>query len=114
ISLYEMATGRRPFRETSEYSIMAAQINQPPTPPIELKPNLPPALNEIILVAIAKDPNARFQSADAFKNALSRVVSGGAQQSDRTVTSVGAFAPAASSQTATASVPATFARQPQT
>src|SRR5271170_3095630 len=47
ISLYEMVTGRRPFRESSDYSIMAAQVNQPPTPPIELKPGLPPALNEI-------------------------------------------------------------------
>ena len=73
ISLYEMVTGRRPFRESSDYSIMAAQVNQPPTPPIELKPGLPPALNEIILLAIAKDPAGRFQSADAFKNALSRV-----------------------------------------
>jgi len=74
ISLYEMVTGRRPFRESSDYSIMAAQVNQPPTPPIEIKPGLPPELNEIILLAIAKSPAARFQSAGAFKNALSRVV----------------------------------------
>src|ERR1700689_109133 len=73
VSLYEMVTGQRPFRESSDYSIMAAQVNQPPTPPIDIKPGLPPALNEIILLAIAKDPAARFQSADAFKNALSRV-----------------------------------------
>jgi hypothetical protein len=89
ISLYEMVTGRRPFRESSDYSIMAAQVNQPPTPPIELNPGLPPALNEIILLAIAKDPAGRFQSAEAFRNALSRVAPAPAQaHADRTVTSV--------------------------
>src|SRR5580700_3668752 len=96
ISLYEMATGRRPFRETSDYSIMAAQVNQPPQPPIEIKPGLPPALNEIILLAIAKSAGARFQSAEAFRNALSRVVPVSPEQTiaaahadtDRTVTSI--------------------------
>jgi serine/threonine-protein kinase len=119
ISLYEMATGRRPFRESSDYSIMAAQVNQPPTPPIEIKPGLPPALNEIILLAIAKDPAARFQSAEAFRNALSRVVPASPEQSsaaasDRTVTSINPLPPTATMlpvQTVTAST--ISVRQPQ-
>lgn len=117
ISLYEMVTGRRPFRESSDYSIMAAQVNQPPTPPIEIKPGLPPALNEIILLAIAKDPAARFQSADAFKNALSRVVPvspPASVASDRTVTSIGSLPPTASmpAMAATASMASATVRQP--
>jgi len=119
ISLYEMVTGRRPFRESSDYSIMAAQVNQPPTPPIEIKPGLPPALNEIILLAIAKDPGARFQSAEAFKNALSRVGPLPAQakaDAGRTVTSIHTLPPTATmaAQTATASIASPpAARQPQ-
>jgi serine/threonine-protein kinase len=96
ISLYEMVTGRRPFRESSDYSIMAAQVNQPPTPPVDLKPGLPPTLNEIILLSIAKEPSGRFQSADAFKTALRRVgplpAAAGAD-SERTVTSISHLAP---------------------
>ena len=73
VSLYEMVTGQRPFQASSDYSIMAAHVKETPKPPIELRPGLPEALNEIILMAIAKDRAQRFQSADAFRNALSTV-----------------------------------------
>ena len=73
VSLYEFVTGQRPFVATSDYSIMAAQVKEAPRPPVELHPGLPAELNEIILMAIAKDPAQRFQSADAFRNALSSV-----------------------------------------
>jgi eukaryotic-like serine/threonine-protein kinase len=73
IVLYEFVTGRRPFLANSEYSIMAAHLNQAPKPPLELNPGLPAALNEIILMAIAKDPARRFQAAEAFANALTTV-----------------------------------------
>jgi len=73
ICLYEFVTGRRPFVANSEYSIMAAHLNQAPKPPLELNPGLPAALNEIILMAIAKEPAKRFQTADAFANALTTV-----------------------------------------
>ncbi|MCP5118286.1 MAG: protein kinase, partial [bacterium] len=73
VSLYEIATGRRPFPGDSAYSIMSAHLKQKPVPPIELDPALPPALNEIILMAIAKEPARRFQSADAFGAALDSV-----------------------------------------
>lgn len=73
VSLYEMVTGQRPFRADSDFSLMAAHVKEPPKPPVELQPGLPPALNEIILMAISKDPAQRFQSADAFANALRSV-----------------------------------------
>lgn len=76
ISFYEMVTGRRPFDGESDYSIMAAHLQQPPRPPVELDPSLPAALNDIILIAIAKDPAQRFQTADAFRSALHSVESG--------------------------------------
>jgi serine/threonine-protein kinase len=70
ISLYEMVTGTRPFQGDSEYSIMAAHMETAPPPPIQLDPNLPPALSEIILMSLEKDPAQRFQTADAFRAAL--------------------------------------------
>jgi eukaryotic-like serine/threonine-protein kinase len=73
VSLYEMVTGERPFRADSDYSLMAAHLQQPPKPPIEVRSDLPAALNEIILMAISKDPAQRFQTADAFRNALNSV-----------------------------------------
>ncbi|HXM64708.1 MAG TPA: protein kinase [Terriglobales bacterium] len=73
VSLYEMVTGQRPFRADSDFSLMTAHVKEAPKPPVELQPGLPPALNEIILMAISKDPAQRFQSADAFANALSSV-----------------------------------------
>jgi eukaryotic-like serine/threonine-protein kinase len=73
ICLYEMVTGKRPFTEGSHYSIMTAHLIEPPRPPIEFQPELPAALNQIILMAIAKDPALRFQTATAFRNALNTV-----------------------------------------
>jgi serine/threonine-protein kinase len=70
ISLYEMVTGARPFKGDSEYSIMAAHLETTPPPPIQVDPNLPPALSEIIVMSLAKDPAQRFQTADAFRTAL--------------------------------------------
>ncbi len=92
VSLYEMVTGQRPFQAHSDYSIMAAHVREIPKPPIELQQGLPPALNEIILIAIAKEPAQRFQTADAFRNALSNVPAA-ASASQATAPSPGAAAP---------------------
>ena len=45
---------------------MAAHLKAIPKPPVELNPGIPAALNEIILMSIAKEPAKRFQTADAF------------------------------------------------
>ncbi len=73
ISLYEMVIGARPFQGDSEYSIMAAHLETNPPPPIQLDPSLPPALSEIIVMSLEKDPAQRFQTADAFRAALGSV-----------------------------------------
>ncbi|MBL0158449.1 MAG: protein kinase [Bryobacterales bacterium] len=78
ICLYELFTARRPFEGDSEYSIMSAHLQQVPVPPIERDPRLPSALNDVILMAIEKDPAKRFQSAGAMLGAL-RAISGGMQ-----------------------------------
>ena len=73
VSLYEMVTGQKPFKGDSHFSIMQAQLQQTPRPPIEVKTDLPESLSQIILMAMSKEPARRFQSADAFRNALKNV-----------------------------------------
>ena len=70
ITMYEMVTGRRPFLGDSDFSVMSAHMQQTPVAPIEVIPGVPPVVNDLILMAIEKDPAARFQSAEAFRAAL--------------------------------------------
>ena len=74
ISLYEVLTGQRPFNADSNFAIMAAHLTKAPKPPVEVHPGLPAAVNDLILTAIAKAPADRFQSADAFRQALQRAL----------------------------------------
>jgi serine/threonine-protein kinase len=73
VSLYETITGQRPYVSDNNFEIMQAHLQIPPTAPIELKPDIPVALSELILMAMAKDPAQRFQTADALRAALMSV-----------------------------------------
>jgi serine/threonine protein kinase len=73
VMMYELFTGRRPFQADSAYGILNQQCNDAPKPPIEVNPQLPPALSDLILCAMAKDPANRFQNAQAVSNALRHV-----------------------------------------
>jgi serine/threonine protein kinase len=74
VALYEIVTGARPFQGDSEYSIMSAHLEKTPVPLLQIDPSLPPALNAVVLMSIEKDPEKRFQSADAFRTALLSVL----------------------------------------
>ena len=76
VSLYEMVTGSRPFKGHSDYDLMVAQLQKAPLPPIDIQPDLPKALNDIIMISLEKDPGRRFQSAQAFRLALQSVTGG--------------------------------------
>src|SRR5208283_3647700 len=76
VSLYELVTGSRPFQGKSDYAIMVAQLQEVPTAPIQLMPDLPKALNDIIMISLEKDPAKRFQTAEAFSAALGSVTPG--------------------------------------
>jgi serine/threonine-protein kinase len=107
ISLYEMVTGEKPFQGDSNFSIMSAHLQQNPRPPMDLRPELPAGLNEVILTAIAKLPAERFQSADAFRNALSNV-RGSAQSTATGLTTLppsGVAAPQSTAARAAANAP---------
>ena len=70
VTLYEMFTGSKPFVSESSYTVLNAQINEAPRPLVEVNPDLPVELNNIVLKAMAKDPAARFQTAEEFREAL--------------------------------------------
>jgi eukaryotic-like serine/threonine-protein kinase len=106
LSLYEILTGRLPFRGDSGYSLMVAQLQQLPEPPIVLRPDLPKPLNDIILMVLAKEPERRFQSATAFRNALKSALPQGA------VAGVGGISGVPSGTTIFADTPAPTAATP--
>jgi serine/threonine-protein kinase len=111
VSLYEMVTGQRPFQATSDYSILVAHIEQPPKPPIEIRPDLPAGVNDIILMAMEKDPARRFQSADSFRTALKSVRSSlGAPPVQAASASTGPMAPTVT-PVPTSQAPTAFATQ---
>jgi serine/threonine protein kinase len=70
ILLYEMLIGRVPFESNSDYELMRAQIEEPPRPPRDLAPHIPLQIERAIMRALAKKPEARFQSAAEFRAAL--------------------------------------------
>jgi serine/threonine protein kinase len=60
---YEMLTGDSPFRGDSVYATMTKRLKTDPKPPSELRPDCPPELDKIVLRAMARDPEQRYQSA---------------------------------------------------
>lgn len=76
ITLYELVTGQRPIQGASHFVVMNAHLENRPTPPIELKPEIHPELSRIILKSLEKDPAARFQTAEEFRQALDALSNG--------------------------------------
>jgi len=72
ISLFEAVTGRLPFERKTDYGLMHAHILESPPRPRRLKSDLPKELEKVILTAIEKEPDKRFQNAAEFHAALLR------------------------------------------
>jgi serine/threonine-protein kinase len=73
VSLYELVTGKHAFDGDSQFAILGAHLEKTPVAPITLDPKVPPALNDLILLSVAREPERRFQTAAAFRNALKSV-----------------------------------------
>ena len=63
IVLYEMLTGRVPFDADTPVSVALKQVQEEPVDPIKYNPDIPISVNRIILKAMQKDPNLRYQNA---------------------------------------------------
>ncbi len=70
VILYEALTGRVPFEGDSAVAVALKQVSEAPRRPSAINPNIPPALDAVVMRALAKDPDARFKDADAFLRAL--------------------------------------------
>jgi serine/threonine-protein kinase len=70
IVLYEMATGRLPFRAGSVRELILAHYFDAPPSPIDVAPDLPPVFAEIVEKAVARHPSHRFQSAEELRERL--------------------------------------------
>jgi serine/threonine-protein kinase len=68
--LYEMTTGSTLFQGESPYVVMNARVTGDPEAPRKLNSNLTPVVEEIILHALERDPEQRFESASAMKREL--------------------------------------------
>ena len=71
--LYEMSTGQRPFEAADPFSLILAHVQREPAAPIDIDPSLPPELSQILLTALAKEPDRRFSSASEFQKRLGDV-----------------------------------------
>ncbi|HEV2021462.1 MAG TPA: protein kinase [Terriglobales bacterium] len=71
--LYELATGRRPFPQSSAPMLTDAILRQAPVAPVRLNPYISPELEEIILKALEKDCETRYQHAADIRADLKRL-----------------------------------------
>jgi serine/threonine protein kinase/Tfp pilus assembly protein PilF len=73
IVLYELATGRLPFQGASSGLIAEAILNRNPVAPMRVNPIVPLALQEVIIRALEKDSNLRYQNAGDIRSELKRI-----------------------------------------
>jgi serine/threonine protein kinase/tetratricopeptide (TPR) repeat protein len=90
--LYEMCTGKLPFRGDTSPLIFNAILEHAPVPPARINPDLPPQLQETILKSLEKDRDVRCQSAAELRTDLKRIkrtLESGRVEASRTVSSKG-------------------------
>src|SRR6187551_920336 len=76
IVLYEMLTGKVPFTGDSAIEIAMKHLNEAPKPPSKIRPEIPEELDQVVLRALAKNPEDRYQTAEEFSEDLHRVEAG--------------------------------------
>ncbi len=76
VVLYELLTGRAPFRGESPVAVAYQHVSETPVPPSELDESIPRALDVVVLRALAKDPFQRYQDAAGFRAALTHALTG--------------------------------------
>lgn len=70
VMLFELLAGKLPFDGDSAVSVALKHLSEPPPPLASLRPDISPALESVVMAALAKDPAHRWQSADDFAQAL--------------------------------------------
>ena len=70
VMLYEMLAGRLPFDGDSAVAVALKHLSEPPAPISQWRPDIHPALEAVVMAALAKDPAQRWQSAEDFAAGL--------------------------------------------
>jgi serine/threonine-protein kinase len=70
VVLFELLCGRLPFEADTAMGIVLKHLYDPPPPPTSVRPELPPAVDAVVLRALEKEPTARFGSAGELAQAL--------------------------------------------
>ena len=73
VVLYEALTGRLPFDSSSQFQVMLDHVVAEAPAPSMVNPRVPAEFDSVVLKALSKDPNERFQSADQFRRQLEGV-----------------------------------------
>ena len=76
VVFYRLTTGKLPFKGETPFAMAQSQVNDPPTPVGLIRSDLPPWVELVIVRALAKRPEERFQSAAEFHEAFARCLAG--------------------------------------
>ena len=74
VVMYEMLTGKVPFDADTPVSVALKHMQEEPKEPIELNPEIPTAVNQIVIKAMQKEPSARYQNATEMLHDLSKAL----------------------------------------
>lgn len=118
IMLYEMLAGRVPFQGDNAVSVAFQHVTEPPTPPSQINPNVTPELEAVVMHALAKNREHRYQTAAEFRRDLDLALSGRkpvalgkAEAADVLATQVIGTVPTATAATVTLTAPVTQQNQ---
>jgi serine/threonine-protein kinase len=76
VMAYTMLAGRLPFKGASAMDLLYAHVQTPATPPSTINPDLNPAVDAVVLRALAKDPEQRWPTCVGFASALQAALGG--------------------------------------
>jgi tRNA A-37 threonylcarbamoyl transferase component Bud32 len=85
VMLYRMLVGELPFKDGTAFLILAKHVNEAPPRPRDLVSSIPPGVEAIILKALAKDPDDRFESMKALREAIAADGLGEAEAGEETM-----------------------------
>ncbi len=88
VMLYQLLTGRVPFQAETPTAVLLAHVMQLPQPPTQLNPNIPPAVEAVVMRSLAKRSDDRFPTAGELAQALARAASGAPASADLSPTVV--------------------------
>ncbi|MCP4663479.1 MAG: protein kinase [bacterium] len=91
--LFELTTGQLPFQDRNPFAIAVKHMTEPPPDPRVLRPEIPPALGQLILYGLQKPREARFQSASEMRAALRPFADAGRRRSASGVVATGGSCP---------------------